>query len=376
MKKIIIIVILAIILLPCIFVARRLIVNPIRITPYPYKITRKSWKEIERISPNTILLTGDQSSAMLFPFLGTVSENISQKLRNALTIKDITRKNEGIHRTLGKIKKIKDLPAVIIYAASGSELLEQKIKANSFKTFKSNLNIYNNAYLRTLIELYPRSSQLLYKPSPRLVLKEEIKKVKLGEKLSSISEYIKLSYFLYKIQLSDLVKYTIDSGSEIILITTPINYDIPPVKNCPQSGGGEITELNNILVKRIEQGNLKSLKEEVSRLELMNMSNALSFWTLGQYYKSKGLIQKGKEYLKKSNAFDCNIEYHPSEIANQITREVAKELQVPLIDFSRTIDQNNDETTPFLIEHQPQDIYLEKLIDQIIWEIKNSLNIN
>ena len=116
MKTTIFIITLSFIILPCTFIGWRFIKNPNRIEAYPFTIVLKN-QPFKDVEPESLLLIGDQASAQIYPFLTTVTDDLSSSLRKAIRPIDITREFEGLHRTLHNIKSLNHLPPIILYSA-------------------------------------------------------------------------------------------------------------------------------------------------------------------------------------------------------------------------------------------------------------------
>ena len=88
--------------------------NPVNITPYPFHIVEDYKKQIPIVERASVVIVGDQMGHNLNTYLPSLIKDISSNLAEVIKVFNWSRKNEGMHRTLSKIKSLKNLPEIII----------------------------------------------------------------------------------------------------------------------------------------------------------------------------------------------------------------------------------------------------------------------
>ena len=67
-------------------------------------------------------------------YLPSLIKDISSNLAEVIKVFNWSRKNEGMHRTLSKIKSLKNLPEIIIYHGGSEEFFEKTFFIKDKKT--------------------------------------------------------------------------------------------------------------------------------------------------------------------------------------------------------------------------------------------------
>ena len=98
---------------------------PIMTVPYPYLFKDINLsEEIKKAEEADILIIGDKMGKSLDRFIPKTIKKLSINLKSPLKYYNWSRNNEGLHRTLFKIKSLKTIPPVTIYLGSNSEFYE------------------------------------------------------------------------------------------------------------------------------------------------------------------------------------------------------------------------------------------------------------
>ena len=345
--------------------------TPTRIIPYPFKINNDLTTKEEYIqaSKADILIIGDRMGNLLAHYKSRLVQKISTKLnlQTNLRVFNWARDNEGIHRTLYKLKNLKSLPKYIIYHGAGQEFSEKLFNIQDAKNIITDFDRFKNPHISTLITLFPVLSRFLYKNKNIL----EISKYT-GDKTPyndrGKQAQIEITYRMYKHQIKELVKLVKRSGSNIFLITIPINLDIPPGKVCNNTTTDKIENYLDEMKQYLDDGKSKQVYTNLNDLRINTVSNSRTYYLFGQAASKLGRYSEAREALKKAIAYDCRTT-RATPVFNSIMINCADINNVPLIDFNDLVnrnfgrkDENGNNHVLFLDNLRPQDKYYETVI--------------
>lgn len=347
-------------------------VNTTRVIPLPFKIANDVYSADEIAQSADILIIGDDFGKKFSPYIETLVENTSKNLQRPLSIYNLATDNEGIHRTIEKIKSLEKLPPIVIYMGGTSEFYEDLYPKRLNKSLL-NLQIFQNDYVQTAVMIYPTLSRFLYSPEKIKLLSKEIKK---RENKNDIwfQRVAKSTFYFYELQLQELVEVINDKNSFPIFVRPPINYERKVNKICDNAVTDEITIEQNEISNLIEKGNIKEAYNKLIILNDLSVANAQTKYLLGKTLLSSGKIQESKKNYRLAKALDCDpTGAHP--VINALISKIAKNQSVDLIDFDSLINQDFGRDILFLTDHSPQVIYWEKFVNTLTLKVKEALKL-
>ena len=352
------------------------------IAPYPYSFLnsfdesfRKEHKEEIAAAQNAkILIIGDRMGKTLQSFESTLQDRFKGALNTPPTIYNWSEDNEGLFRTIHKLKTLKKLPPIIIYFGASSELKEKKFEVSDKKAIEKNFKTYDDEKLISLIITFPWLSKALYEPVRY-------------QDLSSFKEYASveaapvkflekdLSFKLFSYELKDLIEMIKDKRSNLILITTPLNLEVEPKEVCAHSNSSEIVELQQEIEAELKEGAYKSAYPKAREMVEATPSNARSFFLLGKAALGSGDIKGAREALLKASVFDC-ASWRGNVVYNSIMKSLAESYQVNLIDFDQLMSSRLSDDGLFFDEIVPQNIFYQSMIKDLGDILKTILSVN
>ena len=333
--------------------------RPTRIFPYPYKIVAQI-DELDLAKKAKILVIGDQLGSKLASFLD---------LGPNITIIDWARQNEGLHRTLHKLKKLDDWPKIIIYHGGSSEFYERKFLVSQYHTIKTNFKFYENPRILSMIEAFPVLSRFIYLKEDQVTL-NLIVEDETPYSSEAKQKQMELSYYLFKNELEELIRTARKKGSKLILVNTPINYENRPNKSCESSVTPTLMELQDQIETLIEKGKSKEAYKLAQDVLAQSLANALAYYQAGLTSLKLGRISKAKSQLKMAQAYDCDSKAG-SPVFNQIMERAAKTYpDLLFFDFDQIVTQAMGNNELFIDKIHPQEIYYKQIIKEISTKLK------
>ena len=348
---------------------------PILIIPYPYLFKNIDLSdEIKDAEAADILVIGDKMGKSLHRFIPRSIKKLSVNLKSPLKYYNWAREHEGLHRTLFKLKSLKNIPPVIIYLGSNSEFYEKKLNARDHKIISTNFLRYKNPKISTSIMALPFLSKYLYQTPKFQIISQNITQDK--SEYSSIYKQvqIKLTYQIFEHELEELLETVKVKETNLITLTSPIKLDLPPNKTCDNAKTDTLLKLQKDIEKFINKGDFKIAFNRAKELSLVSTGNAKSFYLLGIAAKSLGKFKEAKSALQKAHAYDC-LPKRSNIIFNNIIRKYVKKHGIILIDFSKIVQHNFGKDYVFIDNFYPQEIFYENVLKQIDQSIQKILDI-
>ena len=344
--------------------------NPEQIVPYPYDFQAPS----PAMKPDApILIVGDRMGEYFGRFKEELAAAISQNLDNVIKTQSIAAEGLGLHRTLHQLRSLSQWPQIVIYQGGSEEFAEEKFLPSETRKIAANFRLYQDDRIHTFLILYPWLSRLVYAPMERAHLGAV---PKIDRELSE-KEYLQrlqTELLLYEEQLGDLVSMARDRNSLLILTTTPINLDVAPKKVCSFASNTEIDKALEDLRKKSGAGDWKGAWKEASRLSLLYSGNAELYYLKGMIGKNLSKGQEAVNSMLEASSYDCAA-WRATELQNSIIRKVARAQKVILFDFSRMVEKDWINSTTFLDELRPQNIYYDKAMNQLGSAIRKILKL-
>ena len=347
--------------------------NPVNITPYPFQIVEDYKDQIPIVERSSVVIVGDQMGHSLNSYLPSLIKDISSNLAEVIKVFNWSRKQEGMHRTLSKIKSLKNLPEVVIYHGGSQEFFEKTFFLKDKAKILANFKKHSDEKILSLIMAFPTLSKFIYEPVTTIELdqwNEDNDDLEGQDKLSKME----MTYKFFRHQLWDMVNYVKEKNSTLILLTTPINLIIPPKKVCK----GATNALLKLEMEKIEN-EIKSEKYKIAfqKLELLKkkvLGNSRLLYFSGISTAKLGFPKTAEKILQKSAVFDCGA-WRSNKIFNNIIREASTKHDLFLIDFDKIVNSQFGKGPLFLGDTYPQTFFYKKVIEEIKQVINQTLEI-
>jgi hypothetical protein len=350
--------------------------NPI---PLPYNFQESYAESLEEevvaAEASDVLIIGDHYGLKLERFVPDIVKELSKNLKDELKVYNWSRDKEGSHRTYFKMRLLQKIPKIVIYFGGSSEFAEPFFHNKDQTNLRLNLNIYKNPKFLSAFMLVPLLSKLLYRP---------VEYISFGANLQTESELViddmtvqkgqQLIYEFYQIHLEKIIDIVRSSKKSIVLVTAPINLELPPRKTCDHAKSPTLDDYLFNMKAQIEKGQIKEHYEELKKISKSALTNSESYWMLGQMANQLGRMSEAEEYLQLAHAYDCAPKT-ANIVTNSIIRHKAKVSGSPLVDFDRLINSHYGKNILFLSEHNPQDLYWNQMISFLTGEIGKILQL-
>lgn len=348
--------------------------QPALIAPLPYQIETDYGEEIDMAEGANVLIVGDRLGKSLERYQDTLVKKLSAKLKDPLRVYNWARENEGLNRTLHKLKSLRKFPEVILYLGGSEEFYEERFHINDREKILENVKKFKDEHIASVIYTLPVLSRFIYSPVKFYKLTSEIQKDP-GDFTSKYQQdKMEVSFNLFDTELEELISLVKEKGSYLVLSTSPVNLLIPPKKVCANSSTETLEEYQRELGARLEKGQHKILVKELRKLAQTTIGNASSFYLLGQAALGSGLFDEAKAAFIKAAAFDCgNWRSHP--VFNSIIKKKVTDAGIKLIDFDNIVNRHMGTNELFLGEHFPQELYYEHYMDEVHDTIKLKLDL-
>jgi hypothetical protein len=373
MLKILKLILLSIVGTVLFLVGYRYVDNPERIIPYPYVMGQMSFSDTEEAENADVLIIGDRMGVALEPILERLTAQTSKGLRTPLKIYNWSWTHEGLHRSIARLKTLKKFPPVIIYQGGSEEFFERKLYLEDRDVIFSNFAIYDNPSTLSLIITFPILSRFLYRKGNLVTITQKTPNKTLYSPLNK-QTLMELHYKIYEYELRELIRLTKDNKSKLILMTTPINFDVEPKEVCENAQDQEVIESLQLLQNMIENGQTKQAYADLKVLSKELVANARAYYLLGQAAKAQADFPAAREALKMAAVFDCAA-WRGGPIFNAIMFKEAKEQKVRLMDFDRLVNQHYGRNELFIDDLYPQFLYYEHLTESLAETLRDTLNL-
>lgn len=347
------------------------------ITPYPYSFQEKyaqSFKkqhaqEIKSAENAQILILGDQMGKSLDPYIDRLKDQYKDYLKSDDSVFNWASDNEGLFRTLFKLKTLSTLPPIIIYFGAGSELKEQRFDTFDAQIIKHNFNVFKDEKLISLIITFPFLSHFLYQETKHFNLAEYKEYNSLLSSADKMTEK-EVAYEIFNYEARDFIKYVQENRSDLIIVSNPINLEAPPHEVCAHSSNEDIIGVQQEIESMIKEGAYKSAMPEIEKLAAVTFSNARSYYLLGITFLRTGKIKEGRLALHKAAIFDCQ-NWRGNAVYNSILKKAAKDNLASFIDFDLIANSKSNSDGIFLDEIYPHNTIYLQLIGELNLAMKS-----
>ncbi len=347
------------------------------ITPYTYSFGPNALEELKLEIPKAeeakILIVGDRMGQALDNYVPKINENLSKIFKVPPKFYNWSKTNEGLYRTLFKLKSLKKIPPLVIYHGASTELSEKTFAIDDKDAIIENFRTYDNEKLISMIITFPWLSKILYQKMNYYVLE---KLTEYNSKLPGHEKLVEseLSFKLYTYQLRELIAFIKDKKSNLILMTTPLNLEIRPKEVCSHSTSNDIIELQQEIDDLNQQGKYKESYPKAFALSNETFGNALSFFQLGQSALGLGKTKMAREAFQKSTVFDCS-HWRGNAVYNAIIKKEGGKQFVHIIDFDQFMSASLSKEGLFNDEIFPQTLFYYSVIQELEETIKKILSI-
>lgn len=352
------------------------------ITPYPYSFTPSFDKkyvqthaqEIAEAENAKILIIGDRMAKSLDPYIKSLENAFAESLKTPPKIYNWGVENEGLFRTIHKLKMLKKLPPIVIYFGASSELMEKKFDVRDRRNILKNFQTYDDEKLISLIITFPWLSRALYSD----LHYQDLGEFTLYNSMLASSEKLsekELSFKLFSYEMKEMIDLIKDRKSSLVLITTPINLEAEPKEVCAHSSNEDVIGLQQEIEAEIKEGQFKSAFPKAQELAEATFSNARSFYLVGKSAMGLGDLRTAREALMKASAFDCQ-NWRGNSVYNAIMKDLAKKNLVTVVDFDQFMSSQLSKEGLFMDEILPQPLFYQGMTEELTTTLKRILSIN
>jgi hypothetical protein len=348
------------------------------ITPYPYSFNTNAKmaleKEIVEAGNAKILIVGDRMGEVMSKYTPELIDELAKSFKFQPKIYNWSKPHEGLHRTLNKLKSLKKFPSIIIYHGASSELFEKTFDVTDKEAIFKNFSFYDDEKIISLIITFPWLSKIIYKKMHYVEL-GPIKEYQ--NQLPSTSKILEkeVSFKLFDYELRELIDLVKDKKSNLILITTPLNLEVRPHEICSHSTTNAVIEMQQEIEELLKEGNFKKAYPKALALSNETVSNALSFYLLGQASMGLGDLPMARESFQKATVFDCSS-WRGNAVYNAIMKSTAKKRQVTLIDFDQYMASALSKDGLFMDDIFPQNVFYQTMIGELKENLKKILSVD
>jgi hypothetical protein len=348
------------------------------ITPYPYSFNTNAKmaleKEIVEAGNAKILIVGDRMGEVMSKYTPELIDELAKSFKFPPKIYNWSKPHEGLHRTLNKLKSLKKFPSIIIYHGASSELFEKTFDVTDKEAIFKNFSFYDDEKIISLIITFPWLSKIIYKKMHYVEL-GPIKEYQ--NQLPSTSKILEkeVSFKLFDYELRELIDLVKDKKSNLILITTPLNLEVRPHEICSHSTTNAVIEMQQEIEELLKEGNFKKAYPKALALSNETVSNALSFYLLGQASMGLGDLPMARESFQKATVFDCSS-WRGNAVYNAIMKSTEKKRQVTLIDFDQYMASALSKDGLFMDDIFPQNVFYQTMIGELKENLKKILSVD
>lgn len=349
------------------------LLSPTKVLPITYTMERPLL-DLEEVSSANILFVGDQHASKLSRFKEELIAKTSQNLQSPLKVIDISAPNEGINRTLAKLKQIEKMPDIVIYMGNQAEFYERKFDVRDYDAINRNFLTYQDDKKVSLIMAFPLLSKIFYKPVSLIKLNKEIEKNNFQYPTLFKQKQIELTFKFFELELNEMVKLIKKHKKELILVTTPVNLEIPPQKVCSNATTSSIDfDLDNF-EKQLKEGNLKTIIPELQSYAKGALGNARAFYLLGKANLEFSNNRQAINSFKQAASYDCDTS-RANPVLNSILKKTASENGLTLLDFAEIVYSQLGRNDLFIDRDFPHDIYYQEINNELGKKIIKLLNL-
>lgn len=357
-----------------VLVAYKFKITPTQIIPYPYLMNVKNIEGSLEAASSNVLIIGDRMGVALDKYIPSLIKDTSEELREPLKVYNWSRANEGLHRSIDKLKKLDALPSVIIYHGASEEFYEKKFYISQKPQIMQNMARYEDDAILTMIMTAPFLSKYIYTPVRYIPLGDYPKQDSSTYTGKQRQDRLEIGFKIFEKEVIELIQYVKSKDSKLIIMTTPINLEAEPKSVCENSKTQTMEEYQKNIEAMIQNGNKKQAYIKAKELAKISLTNAKSHYLYGKVALELGRFKEAREQLTLAAAYDCT-QWRINIIFNKILTKIASKNNIEVVDFDTLVNQNLGRDTLFLDPIYPQVIYYERAFSEIKKQIRKSFNL-
>lgn len=347
--------------------------KPIFITPYPYHALLVSKKNNAKAEASDLLIVGDRMALSLTKYIPQIAANLKFDLKKNLEIYNWGTENEGLHRTLLKLKSLEKWPPYIIYMGGTNEWFEEKYIEKESEKILFNFDQFNNDKIISLIMTFPPLSRLFYKKITLLDLGLLPKNS--TRKSPTTLRALEVDFRLYQEELKEFIALSKQKKSQLIIISPPLSLTLPPKAPCAVSTTNTIIEVQQEIEDLLAQGKNKEALKMAKELAHNSIANARTTYLLGLSHKKNAEFPQAKTALLKASIEDCYL-WRGNYAYNAIMKDVAQKEGIEFIDFAdQLFNIEISDGQVFLDDIFPHNLYFGMLVVDLTAELKKLMKL-
>jgi len=348
---------------------------PIQFTPYPYHLDYQLTQDLSEYENAHILILGGKLGQTFSRYQAQLATRLSKGIKTPLKIANWSGEGESAHRSLFKLRQLKKFPPVIIYVAPSEGFFEKKFYLNEFKKIFFNFKIVANPNISSLIMAVPFLSKFLFRQVKLQQLSETILPQNLDEiPNQGIQTFHQIHFLLLEKELEEISALVREKESNLIFITAPVNLDIAPKKICESTTSNTLFNYLQEIKSSIKDGVYKENYNKLQELKSITVAHPEVYYLLGTAAREIGRMEEARSNLILAQAYDCQID-RPNPVINAIEKKVAARYGHTLLDFDLQVSGHYGKDVTFLNELTPQDVYYQRLMDNLYSSLKKILKI-
>ena len=299
-------------------------------SPYPYVIQEDDSNKIQNAQ---ILLVGDRMADHLFLYLSRQPKG--RKIYNW------SRPKEGLHRTLAKLGSLSVWPKIVIYHGASEEFHEGRYLPSEQKDVLFNFTLRENKILSYVMEFYPKIISLLQHPVMKKNLQQDITKDTFEYSSIEKLKQMETVYKIYQFEMEEMIRLSIANKSRLILLTTPLNLDVPPQKVCGDATSDRIAKEQERIKELLMEKKHKEALKAAKALYKKTPSNSQSFYLARLAANSLNKKKEGRDYGGLASVFDCST-WRGNMVFNAIIAKAALSWNLSLFDFNHFVNRSDE----------------------------------
>ncbi|MBF0208323.1 MAG: hypothetical protein HQK53_15710 [Oligoflexia bacterium] len=321
-----------------------------------------------------VLIIGDRMGKYLETYKKQITDALSVNTQQPISVKIMAQDHYGLHRSIQLIKQLKKIPPLIIYHGASEEEYERKFFATEIPLILKNFELYRNSKVRTLLQFAPKVSKFIYKNVNRVKFKSILREDKTPYNAQQRLQEMELGYLLYESELEELAQEILSKNRHLIFINTPINFAVLPKRVCEYSTSNNIMAAQNQIFTIIQKGDYKDAFVRLKELNNLAPGNALTLGLLGQSAEHLGETGSATQYYEQANSLDCQS-WRSTPVHNAIMQKISDKYNLGLLDFYNIVARDLGQNILFVDELHPQVIYYQKMVEELIKQIKKFLEL-
>lgn len=342
--------------------------------PKPFVFTQHEIEGLEEANQANILIVGDRIGQSYSRQTKEIIEQLSKNLKEPIRVFNWARQNEGIHRTLLKLRQLNKLPELVVYLGGTEEFFEKTFELSDYSKILYNFSKYEDDKVLSLIMTIPLLSRWFYYPVKYQYLGGKINPQITSEDHGLVQKTIEISYKLFKAQFKELLNHFKTQDKKLLIITPPLNLEAVPQSVCSNANSNDILIQLNEIQKLLKENNFKTAYNNANQLAQNTTGNSLAQYYLGKTLINLGRFQEARRALYFAGVYDCSL-WRGNIVFNKIIIEETEKLNIPLIDFNGMINANLGKDVLFIDKIYPQEIYWEQLTTKLVSDIKTLLQL-